>query len=70
MMTMSSINYSSCINMSLSSRCPNHVDPNMVIFHPVYTDSRVLFPSHYKHFEVQTFAFAMDQDNLSDQVIN
>lgn len=44
------------------------MDPNKVVFHPVHQDSRVLFPSHYKRFEGQMFAFAMDQDNLSDQV--
>ncbi|CAL8392193.1 unnamed protein product [Arctogadus glacialis] len=48
--------------------CPNLLDPNRVVFHPVYTDSRVQIPSHYKRFEGQMFAFAMDQDFLSDQL--
>ncbi|KAK0137803.1 Zona pellucida sperm-binding protein 2 [Merluccius polli] len=48
--------------------CPNQLDPNKVVFHPVYPDSRVLFPSHYKRFESEMFAFALDQDNLSDQL--
>ncbi|XP_056437863.1 uncharacterized protein LOC130374906 [Gadus chalcogrammus] len=48
--------------------CPNLLDPNRVVLHPVYTDSRVQIPSHYKRFEGQMFAFAMDQDFLSDQL--
>ncbi|XP_029705182.1 uncharacterized protein isoform X2 [Takifugu rubripes] len=47
--------------------CVNPVDPNKVIFHPVPVDQRVHYPSHFKRFEVQMFAFA-DEDNLSHQV--
>lgn len=46
----------------------NPVDPYQVIFHPVQVDERVHYPSHFKRFEVQMFAFADDGDNLSHQV--
>ncbi|TMS12097.1 Zona pellucida sperm-binding protein 2 [Larimichthys crocea] len=48
--------------------CANPVDPNQVIFHPVWADARVQYPPHFKRFEVLTFAFAEDQDNLSSQL--
>ncbi|KAI3363711.1 hypothetical protein L3Q82_001327 [Scortum barcoo] len=48
--------------------CVNPVDPYQVIFHPVWVDARVQYPSHFKRFEVETFAFAEDQDNLSHQL--
>ncbi|XP_077367109.1 uncharacterized protein LOC144010602 [Festucalex cinctus] len=48
--------------------CPNPVDPNQVIFHPVWKNNRVPFPSHVKRFEVRMFAFAQDQDNLIKQL--
>lgn len=51
----------------LSFSCVNPVDPYKVIFHPVPVDKRVNYPSHFKRFEVQMFAFA-DEDNLSHQV--
>ncbi|XP_028295584.1 uncharacterized protein LOC114457744 [Gouania willdenowi] len=44
--------------------CANPVDPYQVIFHPVWADARVAFPSHFKRFEVQMFAFADDQEDL------
>ncbi|CAF91111.1 unnamed protein product [Tetraodon nigroviridis] len=47
--------------------CANPVDPYQVIFHPVWVDERVHYPSHFKRFEVQMFAFAEDND-LSHQV--
>lgn len=47
--------------------CVNPVDPYQVIFHPVQVDDRVHYPSHFKRFEVQMFAFAEDED-LSPQV--
>ncbi|KAG7508964.1 hypothetical protein JOB18_030126 [Solea senegalensis] len=46
----------------------NAVDPNQVVFHPVGMDARVQYPAHFKRFEVQTFAFAEDEDNLNDQL--
>lgn len=49
-------------------RCPNPVDPQQVIFHRVLADDRVPYPSHFKRFEIQMFAFAEDKDNLSQQV--
>ncbi|KAM3603292.1 uncharacterized protein V6R79_020033 [Siganus canaliculatus] len=48
--------------------CVNPVDPYQVIFHPVWADARVQYPSHFKRFEVQMFAFAEDQENLSRQL--
>nr|XP_057913633.1 uncharacterized protein LOC131107537 isoform X2 [Doryrhamphus excisus] len=48
--------------------CPNPVDPQRVVFHPVWTDDRVQYPSHIKRFAVQMFAFAEDQDNLKKQL--
>uniref|UniRef100_A0A4W6F6D0 ZP domain-containing protein n=1 Tax=Lates calcarifer TaxID=8187 RepID=A0A4W6F6D0_LATCA len=45
--------------------CANPVDPYQVLFHPVWVDARVQYPSHFKRFEVQMFAFAEDQDNLN-----
>ncbi|XP_071324078.1 uncharacterized protein [Trachinotus anak] len=48
--------------------CANPVDPYLVVFHPVWVDARVQYPSHFKRFEVQMFAFAEDQDNLSRQL--
>lgn len=49
--------------------CVNPVDPSQVIFHPVLADARARYPSHFKRFEVNMFAFAEDKDNLSRQVI-
>ncbi|XP_047429889.1 uncharacterized protein LOC124999149 [Mugil cephalus] len=48
--------------------CPNPIDPNQVVFHPVQTDDRVQHPSHYKRFEVQMFAFSENQEDLSDKL--
>ncbi|XP_041832760.1 uncharacterized protein LOC121634283 isoform X2 [Melanotaenia boesemani] len=48
--------------------CPNPVDPYQVVFHPVWPDARVQYPSHFKRFEVQMFAFAESQDDLSSQL--
>ncbi|XP_039981930.1 uncharacterized protein LOC120789331 [Xiphias gladius] len=48
--------------------CANPVDPYQVVFHPVWVDARVQYPSNFKRFEVQMFAFAEDQDNLSRQL--
>uniref|UniRef100_I3JFN5 Uncharacterized LOC100695742 n=1 Tax=Oreochromis niloticus TaxID=8128 RepID=I3JFN5_ORENI len=47
--------------------CP-HTDPHHVVFHPVWTDARVQHPSHFKRFEVQMFAFAENEEDLSLQV--
>ncbi|XP_030577378.1 uncharacterized protein LOC115774309 [Archocentrus centrarchus] len=46
--------------------CPN-TDPYQVVFHPVWTDARVRYPSHLKRFEVQMFAFE-NQEALSPQL--
>uniref|UniRef100_M4ATJ3 Uncharacterized LOC102233503 n=1 Tax=Xiphophorus maculatus TaxID=8083 RepID=M4ATJ3_XIPMA len=40
--------------------CPNPADPYQVVFHPVWTDARVRYPSHFKRFEIQMFAFPND----------
>ncbi|XP_033504946.2 uncharacterized protein LOC117270995 [Epinephelus lanceolatus] len=48
--------------------CANPRDPHQVIFHPVWPDARVQYPSNFKRFEVPMFAFAQDKDNLSHQV--
>ncbi|XP_019713394.1 uncharacterized protein LOC109508034 [Hippocampus comes] len=48
--------------------CPNPVDPNQVVFHPVWKNGGVEYPSHVKRFEVNMFAFAQDQDNLTKQL--
>uniref|UniRef100_A0A3Q4I1S0 ZP domain-containing protein n=1 Tax=Neolamprologus brichardi TaxID=32507 RepID=A0A3Q4I1S0_NEOBR len=47
--------------------CP-HTDPHNVVFHPVWTDARVQYPSHFKRFEVQMFAFTENEEDLSPQV--
>ncbi|XP_036943052.1 uncharacterized protein LOC119012925 [Acanthopagrus latus] len=52
----------------LINGCVNPVDPSQVILHPVWADGRVQYPSHFKRFEVNMFAFAEDQDNLSQQL--
>lgn len=44
------------------------MDPIQVIFHPVWVDSRVQYPSHFKRFEAQMFAFAKDNNNLKEHV--
>ncbi|XP_076024138.1 uncharacterized protein LOC143014217 [Genypterus blacodes] len=48
--------------------CTNPVDPYQVVFHAVWPDARVQYPAHYKRFEVQMFAFAAGQDELSEQL--
>ncbi|XP_061668544.1 uncharacterized protein LOC133496695 [Syngnathoides biaculeatus] len=48
--------------------CPNPVDPSQVVFHPVWENDRVEYPSHVKRFEVRMFAFAEDQNNLNEQL--
>ncbi|XP_041661286.1 uncharacterized protein LOC121521400 isoform X2 [Cheilinus undulatus] len=48
--------------------CGNPVDPHQLILHPVWPNDRVKYPSNFKRFEVQMFAFAEDDDNLSRQV--
>ncbi|MEQ2244099.1 hypothetical protein ILYODFUR_013669 [Ilyodon furcidens] len=48
--------------------CPNPVDPYQVVYHPVWPDVRVGYPSHFKRFEVQMFAFTEDKDNLSTKL--
>ncbi|KAM9316413.1 uncharacterized protein PAF06_007429 [Gastrophryne carolinensis] len=35
-------------------------EPYQTVFHPVTADSRVLYPSHFKRFEVKTFSFMID----------
>lgn len=55
--------------LSSLSSCPNPADMYQVVFHPILSDARVQYPSHFKRFEVQMFAFAEDKDNLSRQVI-
>uniref|UniRef100_A0A671W4U6 ZP domain-containing protein n=1 Tax=Sparus aurata TaxID=8175 RepID=A0A671W4U6_SPAAU len=52
----------------LINGCVNPVDPSQVIFHPVLADARARYPSHFKRFEVNMFAFAEDKDNLSRQL--
>lgn len=39
-----------------------------MVFHPVWTDARVQYPSHLKRFEVQMFAFTENEEDLSPQV--
>ncbi|XP_061561100.1 uncharacterized protein LOC133417379 [Phycodurus eques] len=48
--------------------CANSVEPYQVIFHPVWEDNRVEYPSHVKRFAVHILAFAQDQDNLNKQL--
>uniref|UniRef100_A0A3B5L495 ZP domain-containing protein n=1 Tax=Xiphophorus couchianus TaxID=32473 RepID=A0A3B5L495_9TELE len=48
--------------------CPNPADPYQVVFHPVWTDARVGYPSHFKRFEIQTFAFADGKDDMSTKL--
>ncbi|PWA27738.1 hypothetical protein CCH79_00000449 [Gambusia affinis] len=45
--------------------CPNPADTYQVVFHPVWTDARVRYPSHFKRFEIQKFAFADGKDDMS-----
>uniref|UniRef100_A0A673BRJ6 ZP domain-containing protein n=1 Tax=Sphaeramia orbicularis TaxID=375764 RepID=A0A673BRJ6_9TELE len=48
--------------------CVNPVDPHQVVFHSVWVDARVKYPSHHKRFEVRTFSFMKDQDTMSPQM--
>uniref|UniRef100_A0A3B5QE78 Uncharacterized LOC102233503 n=1 Tax=Xiphophorus maculatus TaxID=8083 RepID=A0A3B5QE78_XIPMA len=48
--------------------CPNPADPYQVVFHPVWTDARVRYPSHFKRFEIQMFAFADGKDDMSTKL--
>ncbi|XP_077566790.1 uncharacterized protein LOC144188076 [Stigmatopora nigra] len=48
--------------------CANPVAPNQVVFHSVWEDDRVAYPSHVKRFEVQMFSIAQDRDNLNKQL--
>uniref|UniRef100_A0A673BPI9 ZP domain-containing protein n=1 Tax=Sphaeramia orbicularis TaxID=375764 RepID=A0A673BPI9_9TELE len=50
--------------------CVNPVDPHQVVFHSVWVDARVKYPSHHKRFEVRTFSFMKDQDTMSPQVLS
>uniref|UniRef100_A0A3Q2C8S9 Zona pellucida protein AX 2 n=1 Tax=Cyprinodon variegatus TaxID=28743 RepID=A0A3Q2C8S9_CYPVA len=48
--------------------CPNPVDPYQVVFHPVWADARVRYPSHFKRFEVKMFAFAEGEEDLNAKI--
>uniref|UniRef100_A0A7N8WWZ4 Uncharacterized LOC113137211 n=1 Tax=Mastacembelus armatus TaxID=205130 RepID=A0A7N8WWZ4_9TELE len=44
--------------------CANPLNPYQVIFHPVWVDARVQYPSRFKRFEVQMFTFPEDDNNF------
>uniref|UniRef100_A0A3P8YDQ7 ZP domain-containing protein n=1 Tax=Esox lucius TaxID=8010 RepID=A0A3P8YDQ7_ESOLU len=48
--------------------CEYPEDPYRVVFNTVVADSRVLYPSHFKRFEVHIAAFTGDVDELTDKV--
>lgn len=41
-----------------------------MVFHPVWADARVQYPSHFKRFEVKMFAFAEHQETANPQVLS
>uniref|UniRef100_A0A6Q2XVN5 ZP domain-containing protein n=1 Tax=Esox lucius TaxID=8010 RepID=A0A6Q2XVN5_ESOLU len=48
--------------------CEYPEDPYRVVFNTVVADSRVLYPSHFKRFEVHIAAFTGDVDELTDKI--
>ncbi|MGH0162575.1 UNVERIFIED_CONTAM: hypothetical protein FKN15_043105 [Acipenser sinensis] len=48
--------------------CENSADEYLTIFHPVSSNSRVMFPSHLKRFEVKMFSFTSGRDALKGQI--
>uniref|UniRef100_A0AAQ4RA54 Zona pellucida protein AX 1 n=1 Tax=Gasterosteus aculeatus aculeatus TaxID=481459 RepID=A0AAQ4RA54_GASAC len=48
--------------------CENPDDIYLTVFHPVVSDSRVLFPSHIKRFSMNMFTFTKDQAVLKDEI--
>lgn len=54
--------------LNLSPSCENKDDSYFTTFHPVVSDTRVVFPSHYKHFSLKMFTFIRDDVVLTDQV--
>uniref|UniRef100_A0A096M6E6 Uncharacterized LOC103134143 n=1 Tax=Poecilia formosa TaxID=48698 RepID=A0A096M6E6_POEFO len=53
----------------ITDGCPNPADPYQVVYHPVWTDTRVRYPSHFKRFEIQMFAFADGKNDMSTKVV-
>uniref|UniRef100_A0A3B3XDR7 ZP domain-containing protein n=1 Tax=Poecilia mexicana TaxID=48701 RepID=A0A3B3XDR7_9TELE len=52
----------------ITDGCPNPADPYQVVYHPVWTDTRVRYPSHFKRFEIQMFAFADGKNDMSTKL--
>ncbi|XP_038605778.1 uncharacterized protein LOC119931127 [Tachyglossus aculeatus] len=48
----------------ITNSCPNNEDSHQTIFHSVAEDSRVMFPSHLKRFEVKMFTFMKEGNAL------
>ncbi|KAL6095853.1 uncharacterized protein ACO6RY_09688 [Pungitius sinensis] len=48
--------------------CENPDDIYATVFHPVVSDSRVLFPSHIKRFSMKMFTFIKDKAVLKDEI--
>ncbi|XP_058879716.1 uncharacterized protein LOC117402219 isoform X2 [Acipenser ruthenus] len=48
--------------------CEYTADTYKTLFHPVSSNGRVKFPSHFKRFEVKMFSFAEDQDALKGEI--
>ncbi|XP_054910138.1 uncharacterized protein LOC129375232 [Poeciliopsis prolifica] len=49
--------------------CPNPADPYQVVYHPVWTDTRVRNPSHFKRFEIQMFAFGDGKSTKPNDIL-
>ncbi|XP_037305478.2 zona pellucida protein AX 1 [Pungitius pungitius] len=48
--------------------CENPDDIYATVFHPVVSDSRVLFPAHFKRFSMKMFTFIKDKAVLKEEI--
>uniref|UniRef100_A0A3Q4AHM8 ZP domain-containing protein n=1 Tax=Mola mola TaxID=94237 RepID=A0A3Q4AHM8_MOLML len=48
--------------------CENRDDSYTTVFHPVVSDTRVMFPLHFKRFAVKMFTFTKDEKVLKEEI--